>query len=56
MTITVYSVPVAENDSYTTIQEQTLDVDAANGVLANDTNADGLPLTAVLGAGPATAS
>ena len=50
--ITVYSVPVAQNDSYATIAGQVLDVAAASGVLANDTNADGNTLTAVVQTGP----
>ncbi len=51
VTITVYSVPVAVNDTYWLIAGQTLEPDAANGVLANDTNADGNPLTAQLQTG-----
>ena len=49
MTITVYSVPVANNGSYSLVKGNTLTVNAAQGVLANDTNADGGTLTAVLG-------
>jgi uncharacterized repeat protein (TIGR01451 family) len=45
--------PVAVNDSYTTLQNMALVVPAAGGVLTNDTDADGDPLTAVLAAGPA---
>ena len=41
VTITVYSVPVANADAYTVIDGNTLTVSAATGVLANDTNADG---------------
>ncbi len=51
VTITVSSVndtPAAQADSYTTNEEQTLNVDASNGVLANDTDADDDDLTAVL--------
>lgn len=44
--------PIASSDHYTTNQDQSLDV-AAAGVLANDTDADGDPLTAVLADGPA---
>ncbi len=44
--ITVYSIPVAVDDSYTAVGGTTLTVDTANGVLANDTNADGTPLSA----------
>ena len=43
--ITVFSVPVANDDSYSTLENQELDVNAANGVLANDTNADHYLLT-----------
>ena len=53
VTITVYSIPVANNDAYTTIKGQELDVAAANGVLVNDTNADGNALSAQLVNGPA---
>ena len=45
------STPVAGNVSYTTGEDTPLTV-AAPGVLANDTNADGTPFTAVLVAGP----
>ena len=51
--IAVYTVPVANDDVYTTLVGQELDVAAANGVLANATNADGNPLTAQLVNGPA---
>jgi hypothetical protein len=44
--------PVARNDSYSVFEAGTLDV-AAPGVLANDTDADGDPLSAALVAGPA---
>ena len=43
--------PVAHNDSYSTYQNTNLNVDAP-GVLVNDTDEDGDPLTAVLGSGP----
>ena len=43
--------PVAVNDSYTTLENTALTVPAA-GVLANDTDADGDPLTAAVVAGP----
>jgi len=39
--------PIAAADSYTTNEGQTLNVNASNGVLANDTDANGNPLTAV---------
>ncbi len=54
MTITVNAVndpPVATNDSYSTNEDTTLTV-AAPGVLGNDTDVDGDPLTAVLVSGP----
>jgi VCBS repeat-containing protein len=43
--------PVAVNDSYTTNQNTTLNIPAP-GVLANDSDPDGNPLTAVLVTGP----
>ena len=45
VTITVYSVPTANAEAYTVIDGSTLTVSAANGVLANDANADGGTLT-----------
>ena len=54
MTITVNAVndaPVAANDSYSDDEDTTLNV-AAPGVLGNDSDADGNPLTAVLVSGP----
>lgn len=45
------SAPVANADGYTTSQDTTLNV-SAPGVLANDTDADGDPLTAALVSGP----
>src|SRR5207249_3606036 len=53
--ITVTAVnhpPVANNDNYSLDAGTTLNV-AAPGVLANDTDADGDPFTAILGATPA---
>ncbi len=50
VTLTVASVndtPVAANDAHTTAEDTALSV-AAPGVLANDTDADGNPLSAVL--------
>jgi VCBS repeat-containing protein len=55
VTITVTPVndaPVAANDSYNVSENNTLNL-AAPGVLANDTDADGDPLTAILVSGPA---
>ena len=43
--------PVAVADSYATNEGQTLNVNANNGVLVNDTDANANPLTAVLAAG-----
>jgi len=40
--------PVASGDSYSINEDQTLNVGAGNGVLANDTDADANSLTAVL--------
>jgi hypothetical protein len=47
---------VAINDSYTTNQDQQLAVDASGGVLANDCDPDGEPLTAALLSGPSNGS
>lgn len=55
VTITVNNVndpPVAANDFYATAEDTTLTVPAP-GVLANDTDVDGDPLTALLVTGPA---
>ncbi len=54
--INVYSVPVAVNDTYGVIAGQALEPDADNGVLANDTNADGNTLTALLQTGTSNGS
>ncbi len=43
--------PVANNDTYSLVSGTSLNL-AAPGILANDTDADGNPLTAVLVAGP----
>jgi hypothetical protein len=54
VTVTVIQpndAPVANHDSYTTA-EDTLLVVSAPGVLGNDTDADGDPLTAILATGP----
>ncbi len=45
--------PVAANDSYTTAQDTPLNVPSP-GVLLNDSDPDGDPLTAVLASGPAS--
>ena len=51
-TVSFNRAPVANNDSYNVNEDTTLTV-AAPGVLSNDTDADGDPLTAVLVSGPA---
>ncbi len=51
VTITVTAVndaPVATDDSYNTNEDTVLTLDAATGVLANDNDVEGDPLTAVL--------
>ncbi|MDB9374549.1 DVUA0089 family protein, partial [Nodularia sphaerocarpa] len=48
--------PVAVNDSYTTNAGQQLVVDAANGVLNNDTDSNNDPLTAAVLAAPSNGS
>ena len=55
VTVRVDSPPVAVNDSYSVNQNTTLNV-AAPGVLGNDTDADGDPLTAALVSGPSHGS
>ncbi len=45
------SPPTSVSDSYSAAANQTLTVTAATGVLANDTDPNGLPLTAALAAG-----
>lgn len=50
VTINVQAVnhpPVVQNDSYSVFADQTLEVIPANGVLANDSDPDGNPMTAV---------
>ena len=51
-TTKVNNPPVANNDSYSTPEDTFLNV-AALGILSNDTDVDGDPLTVVLVAGPA---
>src|SRR5262249_41723268 len=51
ITVNANHPPVAVNDSYSTNEDTALTV-AAPGVLANDSDADGNPLTAVLVSGP----
>jgi hypothetical protein len=49
------TAPIANNDNYSVAEGGTL-TDAGPGVLGNDTDAEGNPLTAVLVSGPANAS
>ena len=53
--MSVNDAPVATNDTYSVAKNGTLTVAATNGVLANDTDADGTPLTATVASHPATA-
>jgi hypothetical protein len=48
----VNDAPVTVSDGYTTAEDTPLTIAAAQGVLANDTDVDGDPLTAVLVSGP----
>ncbi len=48
----VNDAPVANNDSYTVAEDNTLTVNAVTGVLANDTDVEGNTLTAALVSGP----
>ncbi len=48
------SVPVTAADAYTVAQGEVLSVDAASGVLANDTDPENDTLTAILAAQPAS--
>jgi VCBS repeat-containing protein len=45
--------PIAKDDSYTTNEDTTLTIAALGGVLSNDTDAEGDPLSAVVGVKPA---
>ncbi|HET7607548.1 MAG TPA: Ig-like domain-containing protein, partial [Gammaproteobacteria bacterium] len=59
VTITVVAPnvpPVAADDAYATNEGQRLNVNSSNGVLANDTDANGNPLTAALVTGVASGS
>ncbi|MEA2371954.1 MAG: hypothetical protein QOH12_2348 [Solirubrobacteraceae bacterium] len=55
VSIRVDAPPVAANDSYTVAENTPLSI-ATPGVLANDSDPDGDPITAVLAAGPAHGS
>ncbi|MFO0869322.1 MAG: Ig-like domain-containing protein [Pirellulales bacterium] len=50
--VTTNSPPVANADSYAAFSNSVLTIAAANGVLANDTDANGTSLSAVLAVGP----
>jgi hypothetical protein len=52
LTVAANAPPAAANDAYQTPVFQTLEVDAASGVLANDSDPEGAPLTAALVSGP----
>jgi VCBS repeat-containing protein len=59
MSITVAEAniaPVAINDGYATDEDVPLVIQPVNGILANDSDANGHPLTAVLDSGPAHGS
>jgi parallel beta-helix repeat protein len=45
-------IPMANNDQYATAENVPLTVTAATGVLSNDSDPNGLPLTAILASGP----
>jgi VCBS repeat-containing protein len=53
VTVNVNSLAVAVNDAYQTDQDTVLTLDAAGGVLDNDTDANSDPLTAAVVDGPA---
>ncbi len=50
------TAPVSQNDSYTVAANQSLTVDVASGVLANDTDAEGNTLNATIGDAPDSGS
>lgn len=54
--VDVNDAPIAVNDSYTTGRNTKLTVTAASGVLKNDADADGDPLSVVLVSGPGKGS
>jgi VCBS repeat-containing protein len=56
ITVTGGKPPVANPDAYSLLGHTPLTVNAAQGVLANDTDAENDPLTAVLQSGPAHGS
>ncbi len=56
VTLTVNTLPATSPDSYTIDEDTELVIDLANGLLANDTDADGDALTVALAAGPTRGS
>ncbi len=52
ITVTPNAIPAAADDGYAVGEDGTLPVSAAEGVLANDSDADGDPLSAALATGP----
>lgn len=52
ITVTNTSTPTAEDDEYTVLHDQFLIVESADGLLDNDSDADGDTLSAVLVTGP----
>ena len=56
VSLTVDAAPVSVADAYGAVQDTPLVKSAANGVLANDTDLEGDPLSAILVAGPAHGS
>ncbi len=53
VTLVVNTAPQTMADTYSTIEDSTLSVNAAQGLLANDVDADGDPLSVTLDVGPA---
>jgi VCBS repeat-containing protein len=54
--VSVNAAPVANNDSYDALHDRTLQIDAAHGVLANDSDVDSDKLTAVPNTAPSFGS
>jgi PKD repeat protein len=54
LTVAANAPPAAANDAYQTPVFQSLEVGAASGVLANDSDPEGAPLTAALVSGPSS--
>jgi VCBS repeat-containing protein len=52
----VNDAPIANTDAYPVLEAGTLNIAAASGVLSNDTDEEGNPLTAILATGPAHGS